>query len=535
MKGFVEKILSELKSNPAICSEPLVKILSESIDKSISLGERDSIIYENLKSGISSINKTLRNPNLATILSQCAKLEATPESITQDIAKKANLTKKLIAISESKSATNPIIKSQIEWFQSYLNNGTPDFALCESFIQFFSNHKYDSTIKKQVALVQKYINENRSELLFLNTIYSMDSMASQQYANVSLDLKNMLIAESYTSDILKLKYGTSVPLVNQLVNDLRVLEAQTLGYFTLGEGDSFTKVNNLITPATKAKGGMIVYMDDRFISIRESNAPTGKERKRLHSDSKFKIAEVEPAYVKEKFPKFYSVAESFATLGFKKNIDGTGVGSNSIRNFNISFKTNGEKELDLYLNESKVNDLNDINLMEALSLESNSIKEKVVNLFENSKNLFNFDFIKELSNDRTLSEAIIIKLDENFYVCDKLNSAEREWKKVDEHSLYEFCMSKFNYDISPIFKSKIDEKVDAYKKIEAKKNAISIDITKLEETMEKLQKAISSPDLDSDAVKKLTGIRESIQSTITALKQDYVGLDLFKKDLSVGK
>jgi predicted nucleic acid-binding Zn-ribbon protein len=69
----------------------------------------------------------------------------------------------------------------------------------------------------------------------------------------------------------------------------------------------------------------------------------------------------------------------------------------------------------------------------------------------------------------------------------------------------------------------------AMKKIEHKKNAISIDINKLEETMSKLQKAISNPDLDSEAVKKLTGIRESIEATINTLKQDYVGLDLFKK------
>jgi glucose-1-phosphate thymidylyltransferase len=63
------------------------------------------------------------------------------------------------------------------------------------------------------------------------------------------------------------------------------------------------------------------------------------------------------------------------------------------------------------------------------------------------------------------------------------------------------------------------------------KNAISIDITKLEETMEKLQKAISNPDLDSEAVKKLTGIRESIEASIVSLKNDYVGLDLFKRDI----
>jgi protein-arginine kinase activator protein McsA len=183
------------------------------------------------------------------------------------------------------------------------------------------------------------------------------------------------------------------------------------------------------------------------------------------------------------------------------------------------------------LNESKVSNLDEINLMEALSLESGEIKNKVVTLFENSNNLFNFDFIKELTNDRTLSEAFVLKLNDEFYICEKLNAAEREWKKVDEYELYEFCMTKFSYDISPIFKTKIDEKIESFKKIEDRKNAISIDITKLEETMEKLQKAISNPDLDSEAVKKLTGIRESIEASIVSLKNDYVGLDLFKRDI----
>lgn len=530
MKGFVDKILTELKTNSTLKSDPLLKILTESIDKSISLGETTPSIYENLKGGLTSINARIKSKQLTALLEQFTKIETTPESKTVEISKKANIYEKLNVIKESKSGTNPIIKSQVEVFESYLNNGTPDFALCNGFIQFFSNHNYDSAIKKQVEEVQKYINENQSEILFLNTIYTMDTMPNQQYSSVSADLKNMLIKESYTSDILKIKYGTTIPMINQLVNDLRLIESQTASYFTLGEGDSFTNITNLITPATKAKDGMIVYMDNRFVSIRESKGLTGKETK-VYIDGSFKIAEVDPNYVKEKFPRFYSVAESFANLGFAKNVDGTSVDSSAIRNFNISFKTNEERELDLYLNESKISNLEEINLMEALSLESNEVKNRVITLFENSNNLFNFDFIKELTNDRTLNEAFVLKLNEEFYICEKLNSAERDWKKVDEYELYEFCMTNFNYDISSIFKTKIDETIDSYKKIEARKNAISVDITKLEETMEKLQKAISSPDLDSEATKKLTGIRESIESAITALKNDYVGLDLFKKEI----
>ncbi len=531
MKQFVDKILNELKSNPSINSNPLVKMVAESADKSIALGETSEKVYAELKNGLASIKSSVKSPIVESLISQFVKIEDTDFSRTQNIAKKAKLSNKLAAIKESKSGSNPVVLTQIEIFENYLNDGYPDFSLCEGFVNTFSAHEYDPTIKKQVDLVKKYLNESRSERIILNAIYSIDSMPNDRYSTVSSDLKYMLVNEAYSSDILKIKYGTTVPAVTQLISDLRVVEAETSGYFTLGEGDSFTTITNLITPATQAKDGMIVYMDDKFISIRESVGLTGKELN-VYVNDKFKIAEIDPTYVKEKFPKFYSVAESFATLGFKKNIDGTGVESNSIRNFNIGFKTNENKELDLYLNESKIEDFNSINLMEALSLESPAIKERVFHLFENSESLFNFDFIKELSNDRTLAEATVFKLNNEFYVCDKPNPAERNWKKVDEHDLYEFCMAKFNYDISPIFKTKIDEKKDAYRKIEERKNSISIDISKLEETMEKLQKAIANPDLDSDAIKKLTGIRESLEVNITSLKQDYVGLDLFKKDIS---
>ena len=531
MKQFVDKILNEFTTNVELKSNPLVTMLADSTAKSIALGESLDSIYLNLKNGIVAINSTVNSPVLESILASFTTAEDTLDSRIYKIAKKLNLTDKLKAISESDSASNPVVAQLVTLFNDHLTRGALDFALAESFVTSFGPHNYDKTIKAKVSEVSKYLAENRSPLTLLNAVYSLDSVPSANYSTVTKDLKTMLVNEAYSSDILKVKYGTSIPVINQLISELRILESQKTGYFTLGEGDSFTNVSNLIAPATKAKDGMIIYMNDRFVSIRESKGLTGKEAK-VYVDGKFKIAEVDPTYVLEKFPKFYSVAESFATLGFSKNIDNTGVSSKAIRNFTIGFKVNEEKELDLYLNESKLNNLEEVNLMEALALETTQIKEKVITLFENSKNLFNFDFIKELTNDRTLTEATIFKLNDDFYICEKLNTAESEWKKVDEFALYEFCMTKFNYDISPIFKTKIDEKLESYSKIEEKKKSISVDISKLEQTMEKLQAAISNPDLDSDAVKKLTGIRESIDATITTLKKDYVGLDLIKQAIN---
>ena len=358
----------------------------------------------------------------------------------------------------------------------------------------------------------------------------MDTVSNSQYANVSTELKRMLLKESYSSDILKIKYGTTIPIVNQLVNDLRLVESKKEGYFTLGEGDSITAISNLIAPATKAKDGFIVYTNDRFVSIRESKSLTGKETK-IYIDSNVKIAEVDPQYIKSKFPRFYKVAEAFATLGFKKNIDGTGVESSAIRNFNLRLSVNEKNNIDLYLNDNLVSNATEISLNEAISLETSDTKQRLVNLLENTENIFNFDFIKDVTNDRTLCEAKVFKLNTDYYICEKLNAAEYSWNKMDEYAMYEFFAHKFNYDISPIFKTKIDEKVKKYQHIEKTKKDILGDVSKLEVTLDKLQTAIHEPEIEADAVKKLEKIKESIESTITALKQDYVGLDLIKKNI----
>ena len=534
MTGFINQILAELKSNSTLASEPLVKMLVESTDKSIALGENTKTVYSNLKEGINAINSALNNSNLSVLLEQFNKLEATPEAKVNELARKSNIASKIALLRESKAMANPMFSTQIGIFENWISAGHPDFILCENFIKVFGEYNYDSTVKDIVNQVSTYLSENRSQVLMLSAIYNMDRMPAGNYSEASQDLKKMLVEESYTSDILKVKFGNTIPTIAKLANDLRIVEAETLGYFTLGEGDSFTSVNNMIAPATQAKDGFIVFTDNRFVSVRESKSLTGKETK-VFVDGDFKIAEVDPNYIKEKFPKFYSVAESFTSLGFTKNSDGTGVTSNAIRNFNLSFKTNEAKELDLYLNESLVENAKDINISEALTLESTDIKKKVLTLFENTNNLFNFDFIKELSNDRTLAEATIFKLNDAFYICEKVNTAERNWIKVDEFKLYEFCITNFNYDISPIFKTKIDEKIEEFKIIESKKEAIMLDVSKLEETLEKIQKTISNPDVEKDAVKKLEGIKESIETTINSLKEDYIGLDIFKNSARLAK
>ena len=55
MKGFVNQLLTSLKSDESLGKDTLVKMLIESTDKSIVLGEHPVLIYDKLKEGIGAL------------------------------------------------------------------------------------------------------------------------------------------------------------------------------------------------------------------------------------------------------------------------------------------------------------------------------------------------------------------------------------------------------------------------------------------------------------------------------------------------
>jgi hypothetical protein len=528
MNEFVQRIVAELKSNKAVNSEPLVKMLVESTEKSITLGENINSVYKKLREGLVAITETSNNANLAVLVHQFNVNEESLDSQVAKIAKGSNLTAKIKAIKESNAYVNPVIKTQVDAFESSLNAGTPDFSLCESFINTFGNYQYDNTIKKAVTQVNKYLTENQSTVAMLNTIYRLEMMRTPMYAGVNNNLKTMLVAESYSADSLKMVYANTVPAVTSLINDLAIIESKNTGSFTIGEGNYDTRVNNLITPAIQTEDGMLLYTDNRFLSIREAKGLLGNESK-IHVDGTFKIADVDPTHVKQKYGNFYSLCEAYVTLGFAKTSDGIGVESNSIRNFNLGFKVNEKKSIDLYINGVKMGEPGVANISEALAFAPNTTKAKVNILIEGAKNLFNFEFIKEVSNDRLMTECTLLNLNGNYYICEKVNAADRAWHRVNEHEMYEFFKTKFNYDISPIFKTKIDEGDAALRNIEETKKAITNDITKLEQACLKITEAIEKGGLDQDQVKKLHPIKDAIEENINGLKAEYIRIDLLKK------
>jgi hypothetical protein len=300
----------------------------------------------------------------------------------------------------------------------------------------------------------------------------------------------------------------------------------------LGGGNNECIVSSTIVPSTKLnKSSILLYIDDKFISISNKKSKN-KVGNVLSEEKKSTVTQIEADYVKENFSDFYKVCDSFHKLNFIVNEDGKSIASRSIRNFLLEFKIEEEGNLNIYLNNSKLEDPNSINISELLVMERTEIKNKVSSILKGTSSIFNFEFIKKLKNTRTNKETFIIEANGDYHICEKLNNVERDWKKgINEYKLYNYVLENFNYDISPIFKVKIDESISKIKAIDDQKKNINSDISVLEESVQKLNDNINSGEIDSLYIGELENLKEQIENKIVSLKERYVDFDLKKKEL----
>lgn len=531
MSAFVNKVINSLKSDPDLKTVPLVKMTVDSAEKSIALNEKEQNVYQNLKRDLMAINGQLKNPKIDSLLEQFSKKEETTDSLYLSLTQAIDLSKSLVNIKKANAYSEPMVKSLVESFENAIQVGFPEFLGGPDFVASFSRYSYDEAVDSEIKRVNKYLAKNESKLEMMRAIYQLESVNSPVYESLIAELKEATVHESYSADVLKIKYGTSIPALMPLINNLRIIESKNTGVFTLGEGHADTKIANLIAPATVDSNGLLVYADGRFLSIREAKGLTGQESK-IHLDENIKVSDLSPEYVKQAHPSFYQVCESFAAFGFVKREDGLGLKSTGIRSATFSLKINENKNLSLYINDSLVSDPKQINVSESLTFENRGIKERVTNLLENSGMLCNLEFVKEISNDRLLKESMVFKINETFLICEKINAAERQWRTVDEYQLYEFFAKNFQYDVRPIFKTKIDATTNTLKKIEESKQNMLLDIQKLEGAVAKLNQACESNGLDTQEVSKLEAIKENLESKISELKKSYIELELIKKNKS---
>lgn len=529
MRNFVNNVIVELNNDKELKENSLVQLVTESVSGSLANGENPKKIYDKLKTSILQINENSNNAKLEKIVKKFEENENTADAKLARLAQVGNLYEKLNVIKESTAYSNPLISQKVDSYINAINSGILEFTLYPSFTQEFESHIIEKEVESAINDIYQTIEENKKEFEVLFSINQMNSIpGSSTYESVCNYLKECLITGKYSSDSINMKFKElNFPIVSSLVENLKTIESEKSGVFSLGKGSVETKIDNVIAPATRsANEGIILYHDDKFISISESSELTGNESKVNVNGGGFIISTLNPDYIKENYSNFYSVCEAYARLGFRSSEENSGVESSVIKNFKMGFEINEENNLNLLINGDVVDNAENVNLSEALVMESNEINSLTKTMLNNLDSLSNFEFIKRASSSKFLKECTVFKLKDNYFLCENVNLSERNWKKVSSLELYEYFLGNYKYDIKNTFGTELTKEYRKRLKTEKKKFKVQENISKLEASVARLDEALSHKRLDTSKISKLEKIKESLIDQINTFKEKYISLSV---------
>lgn len=527
MKNFINKTIDTL-SKSEVSENSLVKILIESTNNSLKSNIGVSSTYTSLKKGLTELNSHLKNANISNILEQFKKFEYSDSNRIDELNREAGLRFEIENVKSSSSYASPIVTQKVILLEESLMKN-PEFTLYGKFVDFFKEFTNDDKIKESVVRINNYINNNVEKLMVLDTINSMKRSNTKMYENEIAGLSKMLIESSFSSEAIKHRLNGNLPILNDLSNRLSMLEAKQADHFSLGSGNGICTINTVIAPTLKTgKNTVLSYVDDKFIAASIKTLNKGKVLSESNSSS---IYEIDPSYIKDKYKSFYRLCESFYKMNFKQTP--VGLKSTSIKNFDLEFRANESGKLNIFINESLINDPSSYNFNEILVMESVEVKNLVKNVLNETSNIFNLEFIKNLTNEKTGKQVMIMELEGDYHVCEKLNQVERIWKNdINEYKLHGYVLENFNYDISSIFKVKIDKQKSSIKTLVERKETIESNIKILEEQIEKININLNSGEIDQKFFSQLEDIREQLETKINSLREEFVDCDLKKKELA---
>jgi hypothetical protein len=331
------------------------------------------------------------------------------------------------------------------------------------------------------------------------------------YKDACALLEEALLENIETSDSLKMKLRShaQLPVVNQLINKISMLESKNTGTFNLGIGNSDSQVKPIIAPFYKiSESDAIVFVDNKFIKVSEDSDPS----------------QMTAEEVKE-FPEFFETCEAFATLNFKEH--STELVSNC-RNLTVAFGINENGTLNLKINNSIIENINNIKLSEIFLMEAIETRNALSKLFNNLDLVVNLEFGKTIINERLGRDSIVLNLGEDIFVFEKLGET-RIVKKMKGLTFHNYVMENFKYDISEMYSIQLEEREANIKAFDVEKKTIEENLAKLEESIAKIEEALSDTSITNDYQEKLTELKVSIEKNVNALKSQYIIVDQSKK------
>lgn len=510
MNGLLHELTNELKNNTGVNSSLAAKVVLESINNSLMLGVSPTEILENSLATLEQFAIEMTNENLKEVVANFRKMADKPTSRLQNMAKEAGLAIKLQAIKESEIYSDPVMKHTVARLEEALAS-MPEYRAIRYFFEGLSKFSYDKAVANVLESLTTYVNENSVKFEILNSIFEMRVTGAVLYKDACALLEEALLENIETADSLRIKMRSfsNLPVVNQLINKISLLESKSTGSFNLGIGNGEASVKPIVAPFYKLnEGTAVVFVDNKFIKLSEDADPA-------------QISIEEAAAL----PEFFEVCEAFSKLNFvEKNGEYTAKG----RNLTVSFGVNENGTLNLKINGAVIENIDSVKFSEIFLMETIDTRAALTKVFDNLDSIVNLEFGKVIVNERLGRDSIVFNFGDNIFVFEKLGDT-RLIKKMKGLTFHSYVMENFKYDISEMYSIQLEEREANIKALDSQKSAIEQNLAKLETSLAQIDEALSDKSISAEYQEKLNELKMSIEKNVNALKNQYIIVDQSKK------
>ena len=510
MNGLIQELTNELKTNTGVNSSLAAKVVLESINNSLLLGVSPSEILENSLNTLDQFASELVNENLKEVVAKFRKMAEKPTNSLQNMAKEAGLSIKLKAIKESEVYADPVAKHTVARLEEAIAS-MPEYRAIKYFFEGLSKFSYDKTVANVLESLTKYVNENAIKLEILNSIFEMRVTGAVLYKDACALLEEALLENIETADSLRMKMRSAgnLPVVNQLINKISMLESKATGSFNLGIGNGDAIVKPIVAPFFKVnESSAVVFVDNRFIKLSEDAEPTQLS--------------IEEATA---LPEFFELCEAFSRLGFKER---NGEYVSTGRNLTVAFGVNENGTLNLKINNSIVEKIDSVKFSEIFLMETLENRAALTKVFDNLDLIVNLEFGKVLVNERLGKDSIVFNFGEDVFVFEKLGET-RIIKKMKGLTFHNYVLENFKYDVSEMYSIQLEEREANIKALDSQKSAIEQNLAKLETSLSQIEEALKDSSISAEYHEKLDELKMSIEKNVNALKSQYIIIDQSKK------
>ena len=531
MVDFLKNTLVVVNTDPELANNPMIKSVLENIQLKMTSFPDELSLIEELMVQLTGVNAYIKNDKITQTISKIDErikeiLSSSTEGRIRRMYDEVGLASLVSKIKASPAYKEPIVMKYVNnlVYELQYSPRIPKFKYLPGFVGTLSPYTSDSIIKESVDTVQAYIDKNRAKLILLEAISYLSNTAGTFYNATTDKLKKLVLENKMSSDIVMLEMSdfVNIPIVSEMINAIRSFENIKNPQFNLGNGDNGTKVFNYVGPVLKEGKGLVTYFNNRFVHITPETMVKENYQKVVGKTGEITIAEYKEEYVKEHMANFYNLAKAFDSMAFKLKDRGISSQMNRVK---IDFKVNESNTLDVYVNNSKIEDIKNLNANELFLMEHPRTKRIALNIFENMDHIFNVEFIKYLINESTNKSALIINLKDDYHIYEIVGTGTINTLKLDGYKLYKYIKENFKYDISKLFQIQINDTMGRAKAIQEKKSHIDKEMKLLDTSLAKITEAKAADD-KKQFTSKLEILEEQINKKKHDFKNQYVALDI---------